>query len=391
MRCLGVLLVIPTLVIGISAKAEDDVWHISSNGLVNIRAYDSEKNKTLLTPQKHKSSTLSVTAVAALEAWKGPLTLSVQLRPNAIFANGDRETKFDVDEIYAEYAFTPESFLYGGRRNIVYGHSYGVNPLDVFLNPLSLDRSKNITRRRREIIGQDMIGFETLISDRFALNGYWAPSEGTLNEGNPQRALLAGTLIALEQNADFTFILIKDDRSGAGLSISQSLGQATVVYGDLVARRGRDRIGVGNDDGNRLFMQLSIGAGYTRKSATTFNLEYHYDANGYTTNEWNEVTKLIPKVDPPLNLLLNHFTLRRHYGFLRMYQPRLFDFDFVTETTVFHNLLDHSGIFGVRFEHKIGADLLLGIQGRYSYGTFPDEFVLRGGRASGSFYVTTRF
>ena len=170
--------------------------------------------------------------------------------------------------------------------------------MDVFLNPLSLDRSKNITRRRREIIGQDMIGFETLISDRFALNGYWAPSEGALNEGDPQRALLASTLIALKQDADFTFILIKDDRSGAGLSISQSLGQATVVYGDLVARRGRDRIGDGSDDGNRLFTQLSIGADYTRKSATTFNLEYHYDANGYTTDEWNEVTKLTPPRRP---------------------------------------------------------------------------------------------
>ena len=149
-----------------------------------------------------------------------------------------------------------------------------------------------------------MLGFESLVSGRFTFGGYWAPRAGELNQDQPHRALLAGALTLLDWNADVTAILIKDAHSGAGLSAARTLGDATLVYADLTARRGRDRMRIRADrspgatpgafvasGGNRrrLYAQASLGIGHARASGGGFNLEYYYDGNGYNSREWREI------------------------------------------------------------------------------------------------------
>ena len=402
-----------------AAGADAGPWAWSLNGLADVRAHRSEDNTTQLVPEPERigldTHLLSVTTVAGLEAWNGPVTVAGVGRLYARTApgEGERAVRLHVDELHAEYAVTPEHFLYAGRRHIVHGRSLGVNPLDVALDPLDLDRSKDANRRRSEIEGQDMFGFESLLGDQFTLAGYWTPGE---------RALLGGTFTLPEWRSDLTALVLDDERPGAGLSFSRTLGDAWLSYADVAVRRGRDRMVIRADrgsgagpgaflaeegDDSRLFAQSSIGAGYTLESGATFNLEYHFDANGYSTGEWNEITGLIVETDtareqgrfgglPTGNLLrlsaqLNQFTLRRHYGFLRAQHPGLFGHDLAAEMTVFHNLADHSGSLGLRLDRGLGPNLLLGVEGRYLYGEGLDEFALRTARLSGSIHVTIHF
>ena len=402
-----------------AAAADAGPWAWSLNGLADVRAHGKEDNATRLVPEPERIGLephhLSITAVGGLEAWKGPVTVSGAGRLLARTAprEGERAVRLHVDELHAEYAATPEHFLFAGRRHIVHGRSLGVNPLDVALDSTDLDRSKDTNRRRSEIVGQDMLGFESLLDDRFTLTGYWTPGE---------RAVLAGTFTLLEWKSDITALLLDDERPGAGLSFSHTLGEAVLAYADVAVRRGRDLRVIRADrrpdaapgtffaeesDDTRLFAQSSVGVGYTLDSGVNFNLEYHFDANGYSDREWDEITGLIVENDtarreerfgelPTGNLLrlsaqLDQFTLRRHYGFFRAQHPALFGRDLTAEMTVFHNLSDHSGSVGLRLEHGMGPRLLLGIEGRHLYGDDLDELALHTGRSSGSIYVTVHF
>ena len=394
-------------------------WNWLASGLVDARAHGGRHDATRLVPEPDRigrsAPDLSTTAVAGVEAWRGPLAVSGRLRARGVSGGeGERPARLYVDELYAEYALAPEHFLYAGRRHIVHGRSLGVNPLDLAVDPRDLDRSKDTNRRRSELEGQDMFGFESLLGDRFTLAGYWTPGE---------RTLLAGVLTFPEWESDLTLLAFDDERPGAGLSFSRTLGEAVLVYGDAAVRRGRDRRviradrGLGADPGTfltgegdrtRLFPRSSIGTSYTLESGANFNLEHYFDANGYSTGEWDEITGLIVENDanrgagrfgglPTGNLLrlsarLNQFTLRRHYGLLRAHHPSLLGHrDLSAEATVFHNLTDHSGSVGLRLERELGPNLLLGIEGRRLYGGGLDEFALRTARLSGSIYVTANF
>ena len=401
-----------------AAGADVGPWGASSRGLVDFRVHARDDGATRLVPEPERIGVdphlSSVTAVAGLEAWKGPIGVTGAGR---LFARTARQgvdrVRLHVDELYAEYAASPEHFLFAGRRHIVHGHAFGVNPLDFALDAADLDRSKNSTRRRSEIEGQDMLGFESLLDDRLSLIGYWTPGES---------ALLAGAFTLPEWRSDVTALVLDDERPGAGLSFSRTLGDAVLAYADIAVRRGRDRTVIradrgsnaapgtfvaGGRDDSRLFAQSSIGAGYTLGSGATFNLEYHFDANGHSSGEWDEITDLIVENDtarreerfgelPTGNLLrlsarLNQLTLRRHYGFLRVRYPGLFGRNVTAEMTVLHGLADHSGSMSLRLEREMGPNLYIGVEGRHLYGEDLDEFALRPVKTSGSVHVTVQF
>ena len=397
-----------------------DTWGWSSQGLLDIRARASENSPTRLVPEPervgHDPGRVDVTAAGALQAWNESATVTAAGRVHARTRphEGERAVRFHVDELHAEYAATPVHFLYGGRRHIVHGRSLGVNPLDIAVDPLDLDQALDSERRRSEIEGQDMLGFESLLGDRFTLTGYWTAGE---------RALLAGTFTVPEWGADLAVLAFDDDeRPGAGLSLSHTLGEALLAYADVAVRRGRDRAviradrGLDSDPGaflveegevSRPFAQSSVGLGYTLDSGATFNLEYYFDANGYSDPEWREVTGLIADNDgirdderlrerAAGNLLwlsghLRRLTLRRHYGFFRAHHPGLFGRKFSAELVVFHNLADRTGSLALRLERDMGPNVVLGLEGRTRYGGGLDEFALRTGRMSGSVHVTINF
>ena len=214
-----------------------------TGGRPRSTAADDDATRLVPNPERRGRDRrfLSVTAVADLEAWTGPVAVSGAGRLYARTSPSEADrARLHVDELHAEYAVTPEHFLFAGRRHIVHGQSLGVNPLDIALDPVALDRSKDTTRRRRETEGQDMLGFESLLDDRSTLAGYWTPGE---------RALLAGTLTLPDWQSDLTALVVDDDHPGAGLAFSRTLGEAMLVYADVAVRRGRDRMGIRADLG----------------------------------------------------------------------------------------------------------------------------------------------
>ena len=401
---------------GVSA----DAWQWSSLGLLDIRVRGSEVGPTRLVPEPERvgsdSRHLAATAAGGLQAWNGPVTVTGagRLYARTDPSEGERAARLHVDELHAEYAATPVHFLYGGRRHIVHGRSLGVNPLDVAVDPLALDQALDTERRRSEIEGQDMLGFESLLGHRFTLTGYWAPG---------QRALLAGVFTMPGWNTDLAALAFDDDgRPGAGLSLSHTLGESLLAYADVAVRRGRDRSVIAVDrgpdstpgafvveegDASRFFAQSSVGLGYTLDSGATFNLEHYFDANGYSDREWGEVTGLIAdngrnrnverlRERATGNLLwlsghLRRLTLRRHYGFFRAQHPGLFGRDLAAAMIVFHNLADRTGSLSLRLEREMGPNVFLGVEGRWLYGGDLDEFALRTARMSGSVHVTINF
>ena len=403
----------------VALATEAAPWEWTLQGLVDLRVRGSEHDPTRLVPEPKRTGAdpgfLSTTAVTALQGWNGPVTVSGTGRLFARTAprRNRRAMRLHLDELHAEYAITPEHYLYAGRRHIVHGRSLGVNPLDVALDPGELDRSKDTNRRRSEIEGQDMIGFESLLGDRFTLTGYWTPGE---------RALMAGAVTLPEWKSDLTALVFDDRRPGAGVSFSRTVGEALLGYADVTVRRGRDRMvvrddprpGAGpgtflaeGDNRSGVFLKSTVGAGVTLDSGATVNLEYHFDANGYSSREWDEITNLIVENDEARtderfgelatgNLLrlgsrLDRFTLRRHYGFLRMQHPDLSGDNVAAEMAVFHNLADHSGSLGLRLERELGPNLLLGVEARHLYADDLDEYGLRTARLSGSVHVTVHF
>ena len=402
----------------LAAGTDGGAWAWSLSGLADVRAHGTDDDATRLVPNPERRGRdrrfLSVTAVADLEAWTGPVAVSGAGRLYARTSPSEADrARLHMDELHAEYAVTPEHFLFAGRRHIVHGQSLGVNPLDIALDPVALDRSKDTTRRRRETEGQDMLGFESLLDDRSTLAGYWTPGE---------RALLAGTLTLPDWQSDLTALVVDDDHPGAGLAFSRTLGEAMLVYADVAVRRGRDRMGIRADlgpdagpgafvtvegDDSRFFAKSSIGAGYTLDSGATFNIEYHFDANGYSTGEWGEIVGLIVESDTARgderfgklaagNLLrmsaqFARLTMRRHYGFLRVHHPDLFGRDLALGMTMLHGLEDHSGSLGLRLEHELSPSLLLGVEARWLYGGDLDEFAMRPTGLSGSIHVTAYF
>ena len=403
----------------VALAAEAAPWEWTSRGLVDLRVRGSEHDATRLVPEPKRIGAepgfLSATAVTGLRGWSGPVAVSGTGRLFARTAprRNRRAMRLHVDELHAEYAIAPEHFFYAGRRHIVHGRSLGVNPLDVALDPGELDRSKDTDRRRSEIEGQDMVGFESLLGDRFTLTGYWTPRE---------RALMAGAVTLPEWKSDLTALVFDDRRPGAGVSFSRTLGEALLGYADVAVRRGRDRMAVRADrrpgagpgtflaedrDRSGLFAKSTVGVGVALDSGATVNLEYHFDANGYSSREWDEITDLIVENDEARmdqrfgelatgNLLrlgsrLDRFTLRRHYGFLRMRHPDLSGDNLAAEMAVFHNLADHSGSLGLRLERELDPNLLLGVEARHLYADDLDEYGLRTGRLSGSVHVTVYF
>ena len=227
------------------------------------------------------------------------MAVSGQLRARNAPGEGERSPRLHVDELYAEYALTPEHFLHAGRRHLVHGRSLGVNPLDIAVDPLDLDRSKDTDRRRNEIEGQDMLGFESLLGERFTLAGYWTPGE---------RALLAGTFhpagvevrphgprVRRRASRRWALLLTHPGRSrapvrrrggppGPGPAGDPGRPPARADPGAFLAEAGERR---------RFFPRSSLGASYTLESGASVNLEHYFDANGYTSGEWDEITGLI--------------------------------------------------------------------------------------------------
>ncbi|WP_138928016.1 hypothetical protein [Verminephrobacter aporrectodeae] len=326
-----------------------------------------------------------------------------------------------LDTISAELTLDSTSFVFAGRRHFVQGTSYGINPADVFFDPLTQDRSLNETRRRQETLGVDAVGVEVLASNRLTLSGFVAPAGNGLNAGQSTRAGISAALLAPDSNMDLSALAFWDARPGLAVSLSTTRGEAWVVYADTALRRNRSLVAprpldgvdagafISNDiNDGRWYFAGTVGAGLTLASGASFNLEYSRKSDGYSAGEWSEMVRLIGasaqewRVGPvpergqgrllTLNGMLRAETLRRNYLFGRAAFPQVAFFGEASlELSMLHGLDDRSGVLSIRVEKVLQSGTTWGIYSSQPYGGHRSEFGLRGMGLKVVAYVTHSF
>jgi len=405
--------------------AVESEWSHSFNAISDFRIVnDLYETNPLVTEDaisNKNSNTESSTSRLNLESWNDKTNVSTQIRfkyENNQVDNVNSET--EIDEFFGEYEFTDELFIFAGRRNIVLGQSYGINPIDVFSDYSLLDRSLNSSRKRIEYPGQDMLGFENLYDEGSTISGYIAPKISFSNNERDQ-ALLSKSMFLSEFNSDFSILGFIDERSGLGFSFTKPQEKASLFYADVSLREGRDRALIRADtsssvegdfltiegDQKKLYLESNVGFSYAFHTGGTFNIEYYFNQNGYTNPEWLQIKGLIltnsnnvangvdiDQSESNLNSLNSYLTyevLRREYVFMRYFSSFIFDEDSNFETTVFHSLEDGSGSLSVRLEKSLISDLLIGLYLNSNYGNSYDEFKLRANQFQGVAYATYHF
>ena len=92
-----------------------------------------------------------------------------------------------------------------------------------------------------------------------------------------------------------------------------------------------------------------------------------------------------------LNETLDHYTLRRNYGFLRIAHDAAFGTELAIEATALHGFDDGSGAVGLRLEYPATEQVSLGLKAERKYGGKNSEFALRPETGAIAVYVGASF
>lgn len=326
--------------------------------------------------------------------------------------------RYHTDEAYLTFAPDPAWALHLGRRNLAFGQSLGINPVDFFARPLEQDPSLDAIRARNEQRGMDMIGVEWHL-DAGSLQFHQLPRFARLGRDEPAQSLAVWSGLAAGGGLDYAFYARRIERRGStpvkhsvGFSISGSVGDAAVAYADLRIddRRGRalsmlmptGQLQPLPDEGPRAYPVATFGLSYSFASGVGVNIEYTHDATGYSHREWRNVQAALAASSPPrsavqgrdlrtLASVLQARTIRRNYMFVRLTAPELLHPKLSLEATGLLGLDDSSGVLGLGLNWRLNETLDAGIRASSRFGGRQDEFRLRPGQETLTFALTGRF
>jgi hypothetical protein len=319
-----------------------------------------------------------------------------------------------VDESYAEFRLSDYVFIQGGRRLLSYGQSYGLNPADIFRDPL---RENSVFPREISssfVAGTDYVETEVLFETGSTLGLLYAPGSDLRGDGDRENfVVLRYSGLVLDGAINYAVAGLGGKRPGASLSLSYGLGLDSILYVDSTIRKGRDRLAldgtspsgallVASRDEDTYYPFVTLGLGHTLVSGLTLNLEYTHNAGGYNAGEWGDFRTTLDDITPvssvgqgtalgQLNGLLNHYTLRQNYIFWRLAQEELFGIPLNGELTLLHGIDDGSVSAGLRMEYIVSETLTVGTVVSRRYGETNSEFTLRPSGNSMSFYATMSF
>src|SRR6185437_4042841 len=229
----------------------------------------------------------------------------------------------DLREAYAEWRLAEQTYLALGRINLKSGSALGYNPTDYFKartvsEPLSADPSV----LREDRLGTVMLRLQHIwrggsLTLAFAprlrrqspiYSNTELPSfDPALGRTNSDDRFLLRSTIDLSRDLS-PEVLVYHDSHGTrvGANLSLTLGQSVVAYVEESVARRRDLIGEALDfgratgalpagapdeppaaPGKSLENELAVGASYTTASRITWNLEYHLNQAGFTSQDWN--------------------------------------------------------------------------------------------------------
>lgn len=224
------------------------------------------------------------------------LTLKTQLR---LQYNGSpaEDSRGYVDEAYGELRLGQNTFLQAGRRILSYGQSYGLNPSDIFHDPLRENRVFRNSVASEMTEGTDMVGLEVLFNSGHSLSLIYAPDFDPHDDGGTEDfpvLRFGGT--GANGALDYSFSAMGGERPGMGIALTYGIGDSSVLYLDGTLRRGRDRqalegvtpsgnLIVSERETSGYFPYVTAGFGYTFGNGISLNAELTHDAAGYSDAE----------------------------------------------------------------------------------------------------------
>jgi hypothetical protein len=248
----------------------------------------------------------------------------LNLRDESDLSFGDRESVVnDFREGYLEWRLADQTYLAFGRINLKSGIALGYNPTDYFkARTVSEPLSADPTVLREDRLGTVMLRLQHL-SPWGSVTVAYAPrlrqqSRIYSNTGLPSFDPMLGRTnwdnrFLLKAGLDLSRymspeLLIYHDSRGtrAGADLSMAIGQSVVAYLEASVARRRDLIAEALEfghatgaipasapelpfpsSGRSLKSELAVGASYTTSNRITWNLEYHLNQSGFTSQDWN--------------------------------------------------------------------------------------------------------
>ena len=346
---------------------------------------------------------------------------NVRLKSDRLYAQSQlrfesvkSKREMSLDEAYGELLLADPVLLYAGRRILSYGQAYGLNPVDLLRDPISENSIYSDAQARSMVQGDDLIGIDVIFDFNNALGLIYLP-----NNDNPRLnskesiPMMRYSGFVVSSGLDYSASIIGGKRAGVGLSFSQVVGGSSVLYLDATLRRGREkRVLSGTAPSGALLVEArkahglypfaTIGLGYTFENNVSTNLELSHDAGGYSDHEWAQVLSTLEVISPAqsavqkrslgqLNGILNHYTLRQNYAFLRVSNDRILDRSISGEITTLYGVDDGSGRIGLRFETSLGERTTTGFYTTHRFGGNNDEFMLRPRVDTFSLYASINF
>jgi len=140
------------------------------------------------------------------------LTFGAQLR---LAVDGAAGAEPQVDEAYAEVPLGERAFAFAGRRILVWGQSLGLNPADLFGDPLRENDVFRRSRARSLVNGADMVGADMLFDGGSTLTLLHAPAVDRRDGRRGDLALARLSGYAFDGALDYAIPAIGGDRPGA--------------------------------------------------------------------------------------------------------------------------------------------------------------------------------
>ncbi len=338
-------------------------------------------------------------SIAALRMRMRQGTLSLQ--GEVLLTLESRENnEIRINEAYGEFLLGPNTFVHAGRRVWSFGQSLGLNPADIFHDPLEDSRVLPQALALGTKTGVNTVGAEILLANGSALSilAAFDVGRGTRGGGDDVPVVRYSGLGG-DGSLDYSVFAMGGDRPGAGVSISRGFGAASILYLDALFAKGRDRQSIAGADsagypsvkprnkrGVRGF--VTLGMRRTLAGGIDFSAEYSRDSSGYSDDEWRAVTSGLDAASPAasmaqgqalarINGLLNHYTLRKNYGFIHLAKENFPGADMNGEATLLHGFDDGSGDIGLQLHTPLGNRTAVGIKFSRKYGGRNAEFTLR--------------
>jgi hypothetical protein len=229
----------------------------------------------------------------------------------------------DFREAYVESRLADQTYLAIGRINLKSGIALGYNPTDYFkTRTVSEPLSADPTVLRENRLGTAMLRLQHLwrggsLTLAFAprlrrpspiySNTGLSSFDPMLGRTNSENRFLIKSSIDLSADMSPEVLVYHDDHGTRyGLNLSKTLGQSVVAYVEESVARRRDLIAEALDfghltgtlpagapeapppsPGSSLKSELAVGASYTTAGRVTWNVEYHLNQAGFTSEDWS--------------------------------------------------------------------------------------------------------